>query len=119
MRRSPPCSTLSNCARRRNAVRMHDHMGRVAGRRIDVEGSDIAALLDWLDPPSWHQDALCRGALDKGHSPWFSGKQHERTYALSVCARCPVRAQCAAAATGETYGVWGGTDKEQRGRQHA
>jgi WhiB family redox-sensing transcriptional regulator len=36
--------------------------------------------------------------------------------AKSVCARCPVKAQCLAyaLATGQKFGVWGGTTEEDR-----
>lgn len=46
-------------------------------------------------------------------SPWLSDDRHERAYAAILCQRCPVLSECAASAdeAGETFGVWGGTDR--------
>ncbi|TMK81786.1 MAG: WhiB family transcriptional regulator, partial [Actinobacteria bacterium] len=42
----------------------------------------------------------------------------EEAEALSICATCPVRAQCLdyAIRNRETYGIWGGTTPDQRRR---
>lgn len=57
--------------------------------------------------PSWHAQAACRGL---GPAAWFPVRGQPVEAAQAVCARCPVRAECLAAALdrGETHGVWGG-----------
>ena len=46
-----------------------------------------------------------------------ASRQTER--AKAVCAKCPVRLECLdwAQTTGQTHGVWGGLDEEQRAAQ--
>lgn len=41
-------------------------------------------------------------------------KKHDWDKAKRVCARCPVMAECRRDHLGETWGVWGGLDPEQR-----
>lgn len=60
---------------------------------------------------TWTEHAACRGLPtrlfypDRGHNPHA---------AKMVCARCPVTAECAAAGTTETHGVWAGTTPVER-----
>lgn len=81
--------------------------------------------LDLIDlvTPDWHGRAACHP--DNGHDPelWFPqtpaappGERPARRVVIAptiaICKRCPVRAQCLAAAkeNGETNGIWGGVD---------
>ena len=64
---------------------------------------------------AWTQQAACRGTETEIFYPVTSDEEAE---ALSICATCPVRAQCLdyAIRNRETYGIWGGTTPEQRRR---
>ncbi|MFF0092780.1 WhiB family transcriptional regulator [Streptomyces canus] len=70
-------------------------------------------------PPHWGDDAACQ----KSPNPdlWFAEGDDEeavadRQEAKQVCGRCPSRSLClhAALERGETTGVWGGLDHEER-----
>ncbi|HYU84239.1 MAG TPA: WhiB family transcriptional regulator [Kribbellaceae bacterium] len=69
---------------------------------------------------SWQEQAACR---DVDPDLFFSveserglRRRAREVLAKSLCSTCPVRRQCRehALATGETYGVWGGTTEEER-----
>ena len=62
---------------------------------------------------AWTQQAACRGG---GTEIFYPATPDEEAEALSICATCPVRAQCLdyAIRNRETYGIWGGTTPEQR-----
>jgi WhiB family redox-sensing transcriptional regulator len=64
---------------------------------------------------AWTQQAACRG-IDT--EIFYPASADEEAEALSVCATCPVRAQCLdyAIRNRETYGIWGGATAEQRRR---
>ena len=64
---------------------------------------------------AWTNQAACRGTDTEIFYPVTSDEEAE---ALSICATCPVRAQCLddALRNRETYGIWGGTTPEQRRR---
>ncbi len=49
---------------------------------------------------------------------WSSTLKDEVRFAKAVCARCPVRAECATVAieTGQDFGVWGGLDMAEDAR---
>jgi WhiB family redox-sensing transcriptional regulator len=74
---------------------------------------------------NWQEEAAC-GGMD---SSIFFHPQNERGSARSkrdrmaklVCARCPVRLECAdyAIRAREPYGVWGGLTEEDRERIYA
>jgi WhiB family transcriptional regulator, redox-sensing transcriptional regulator len=55
---------------------------------------------------SWTERAACRNHSDP--DAWFSEDLEARAVAWSLCRRCPVRAECAAAGVGERWGTWGG-----------
>jgi len=63
------------------------------------------------DDTAWMDDAACSGLPVE----WFfieigcSAKK-----ARSVCATCPVKAECLQYGVNETEGIWGGTSDEQR-----
>ena len=64
---------------------------------------------------AWTDQAACRGTDTEIFYPANSDEEAE---ALSICATCPVRAQCLdyAIRNRETYGIWGGATPEQRRR---
>ena len=64
---------------------------------------------------AWTNQAACRGTDTEIFYPVTSDEEAE---ALSICATCPVRAQCLddALRNREIYGIWGGTTPEQRRR---
>ncbi len=77
--------------------------------------STSPALLELLAPGSWQNDAACR---DADPELFFSNDDADRETALAMCAECPVRTECLeqALATRESYGIWGGTDEQERKR---
>ena len=64
---------------------------------------------------AWTDSAECRGVETEIFYPSSSEEEAE---ALSICATCPVRAQCLdyAIRNREPYGIWGGATPEQRRR---
>lgn len=64
---------------------------------------------------TWQQDAACR---DTDPDLFFSTAEPDRAEALKLCGACPVRLECLehALATREAYGIWGGTDEQERKR---
>ncbi len=73
------------------------------------------ALHDLLPTGSWQKDAACR---DADPELFFSTAEPDRAAALEMCNSCPVRLECLehALETRETYGIWGGTDEQERKR---
>jgi WhiB family transcriptional regulator, redox-sensing transcriptional regulator len=64
---------------------------------------------------AWQQEAACR---DTDPDLFFSTADADRQEALRLCNACPVRLECLehALSTRETYGIWGGTDEQERKR---
>jgi WhiB family redox-sensing transcriptional regulator len=69
---------------------------------------------------AWHERGTCNG-LDTEVFFLPEGirgprKRAREAAAKAICAECPVMTQCLnwALATGEPYGVWGGTTPEER-----
>ena len=64
---------------------------------------------------TWTDQAACRGTDTEIFYPVTPDEEAE---ALSICATCPVRAQCLdyAIRNRENYGIWGGATPEQRRR---
>jgi WhiB family redox-sensing transcriptional regulator len=64
---------------------------------------------------AWTDQAACRGTDTE---IFFPANADEEAEALSICATCPVRAQCLeyAVRNKEIYGIWGGTTADQRRR---
>jgi WhiB family transcriptional regulator, redox-sensing transcriptional regulator len=69
-------------------------------------------------PAEWRWLSACRG---EDPEIFFPAPRNMTTFlqlarAKAVCARCPVAAECLgyALATGQEYGVWGGTSEEER-----
>ncbi len=65
--------------------------------------------------PGWQSMGACRSVAD---DTWFPDPADtmSKAAALDRCGFCPVRRSCLAhaLATGEEYGVWGGTTELQR-----
>lgn len=63
----------------------------------------------------WQQNAACRGTDPEA---FFADDQRDLVVPKSICAGCPVRAECLAWADANpaatTHGVWGGLDRRQR-----
>ena len=63
----------------------------------------------------WQDRAACRTSPPE----WFDAETEENAArALAVCAGCPVRRECFAAAAADraAFGVWGGVDLSAPGR---
>ncbi|MHB8510609.1 MAG: WhiB family transcriptional regulator [Actinomycetota bacterium] len=74
----------------------------------------------------WQALASCRGAdaslfFSPGTFETPDQKSARESVAKSICAECPVRAQCLdfALATREPYGIWGGLNESERRRMIA
>ena len=66
---------------------------------------------------AWRGDARCRGTeAEVFYAPGTDGPDSD--VARAMCLGCPVRVQCLdfAVATGELFGVWGGTTPRERRR---
>lgn len=76
----------------------------------------------------WQEHAACAGTPTE---LWFPGRVGKgmtadesirlRDKAASICAGCPVRAECDEFGKGERYGTWGGLtvrQRQQRRREH-
>ena len=72
-----------------------------------------AALAARTSPSGWRARGLC---LRTNPDLFFPQPTDDPGPALAVCATCPVRAECLAAALelGDCEGVWGGTLPEER-----
>lgn len=77
---------------------------------------DLRAELTAHVVPGWQAMGACRST---GDDTWFPEDTDTtgKTNAVDRCGFCPVRRSCLAyaLATGEEYGVWGGTTELQRG----
>lgn len=63
----------------------------------------------------WRELASCA----RGYNPelWYprdADAFDERSEAIAICRRCPVRAECLAAGADEDHGIWGGLTSRQR-----
>lgn len=74
----------------------------------DDPESALAAFIEFLvaEEP-WRYDAACRG---QDATPFFPSRGGSTRPAKVLCARCPVKIECAdyAERTGSEYGVWAG-----------
>lgn len=63
----------------------------------------------------WEEDARCGG---QDPELFFDGHPLSQRRARQLCARCPVRVECLAAAMagGVEFGIWGGLDERERRR---
>jgi len=67
-------------------------------------------LLDMIETlrPAWHTRAACHGMTDVMFPVGDVGKGRDTASATPLCARCPVRSECADYGANEPDGVWGG-----------
>ena len=67
-------------------------------------------LLDMTDTlrPAWHARAACHGMTEVMFPVGDVGKGRDTASATPLCARCPVRSECADYGANEPDGVWGG-----------
>ena len=77
--------------------------------------SNTLTVTDLLTTGNWQQDAACR---DAEPDVFFSTAEGDRAEAMRLCAACPVRLECLehALESREAYGIWGGTDEQERKR---
>ncbi|MFO7777559.1 MAG: WhiB family transcriptional regulator [Nitriliruptoraceae bacterium] len=77
--------------------------------------SNTLSITDLLPNGAWQQDAACR---DAEPDLFFSTDESDREEAMRLCASCPVRVECLehALEAREAYGIWGGTDEQERKR---
>lgn len=68
---------------------------------------DILELIDTLRP-AWHARAACHGMTEVMFPVGDVGKGRDTASAMLLCARCPVRSECADYGANEPDGVWGG-----------
>ncbi len=75
--------------------------------------------------PAWWADAACRTErarrlVKAGRADFFPAAGRTAGHARDICADCPVRQECAAAAEGDNgrwlRGVWGGRTEGERRR---
>jgi WhiB family transcriptional regulator, redox-sensing transcriptional regulator len=67
--------------------------------------------------PGWRDEAACRGVDPDVFVPdelSVGGKPADYALALSICAQCPVTAECLAECGHEATGVYGGLTPRQR-----
>src|SRR5690625_3869896 len=89
-------------------------------------GDSLADLLDLAAPFAWMKEALC-AQVDA--EIWFPTKGGSNKLARSICAQCPVKAECleySLTLEDNPWGIWGGTSmkdryelRRARGRQEA
>jgi WhiB family redox-sensing transcriptional regulator len=82
----------------------------IEGTTADIDAA-LAELLGGR--PAWQARALCRAV---GVDIFFKGAGESTDQARALCAACPTRAECLAAALEDvdTRGIWGGTSERQR-----
>ena len=73
----------------------------------------LASLPGLNVPGSWADDALC---AEIDHDLFFPEKGGDARQGKTVCARCPVAAECLdhALTNNEAFGIWGGLPERER-----
>jgi WhiB family redox-sensing transcriptional regulator len=84
----------------------------------DADPADVLAhLAGLLERPAWHRSARC-AVKSVGLDVFFPRQGQSLEPARGICAGCPVKSECLAAAlevaTVYDSGVWGGTSAKQR-----
>lgn len=76
---------------------------------------DLRELLGDLHAQTWRSDAACRGVDPEIFHP---ERGESTAYPRSICASCPVQADCReyAVIANEKYGIWGDTSRRERRR---
>lgn len=75
----------------------------------------VQTAVEVTDRDGWRNRAACIGAdIDLFFAP--RGDDRYADQARAICASCEVKADCLeyALATGQRYGIWGGTTERQR-----
>jgi WhiB family transcriptional regulator, redox-sensing transcriptional regulator len=90
-------------------------MRRPLGHRRAGNAVSLWELLNLGSPDetAWMADGLC---AQTDPDAFFPDRGESPRPAKSVCAACPVRAECAAYALerGERFGIWGGLSERER-----
>jgi WhiB family transcriptional regulator, redox-sensing transcriptional regulator len=80
-----------------------------------TDRASIDDLLELIEPPAWHRDALCR---EYPELSWFPGRTDDVRPAKAVCGRCLVafeRRSWAMQQGSDLHGIWAGlSDRERR-----
>jgi len=70
--------------------------------------------------PEWQQHAACRGmAHQEGYGRFFPERGADTEPAKTICAQCPVQAECRDFGLEEYAGIWGGLSARQRKAERA
>lgn len=71
--------------------------------------------LSLIEQPEWFEEAACRGMDPNVFFPNVQETvEQDRAIAKRVCSNCSVRELCEIRGRFEEYGIWGGTDEDQR-----
>lgn len=83
--------------------------------QITPSGGKRPFQLEGIEPEPWMTNGLCAQTDPEAFYPEKGGSTRE---AKSVCAGCPVAAECLdyALAHQERYGIWGGLSERERRR---
>lgn len=83
-----------------------------------VESPSDALSFLWSLRPEWMSQGACR---DYPREWWFPEQGGNVNRPVSICAKCPVQADCLAYAlsTCQRYGIWGGKSERARSRLRA
>lgn len=86
---------------------------RGSGKPRRISRTAVARQRLFLEPAEWMADGLCQQA---DPDAWFPEKGQPVEPARSICAGCPVRAECLAyaLATDQRFGIWGGLSERAR-----
>lgn len=90
------------------------------GMRVASHGADLVDARWNCEPhqSNWYLRAACADADPRIFFPVGTGTDalQATAEAKSLCARCPVCAECRSFAltTNQQYGIWGGLDEEER-----
>lgn len=75
--------------------------------------------LKMMEREDWFEDAACR---DMDPNVFFPNVlatiEDDRAIAKRVCSNCAVKKQCGDKGWDEEYGIWGGTDEDERWLLH-
>lgn len=81
-----------------------------------MKGRAMIGRASHLQPSTrWQADAACQGLDTELFFPG-RGESDTVTAAKEICSSCGVREECleSALATGEKFGIWGGTSERER-----
>lgn len=92
----------------------HVDLDRLAALATGIDTATILAA-HLGNRPDWMRDGLCREPTYPA-SWWHPARGTPTRYAVAVCARCIVRAECLdyALTNDLDHGIWGGTTPQER-----